>query len=236
MINLDIIIPIYNEGKNLERILYKLSKNVKANCFFYICYDKKDESGLKYINKKNKRIILIKNPKQGPNHAIIAGINSGKSENILIYMADDFHNINLINKMLILSSRYDLIVPSRYIKGGKFQNAKFFKKLITDFSSFFINKFLRIPVKDNTNAFKFFKRSILKKIKLKSKVGFTFAIELVVKSYFAGYKIKELPCIWKDLSGRKSNFKVIKWLPHYSYWIYFIILQYIKCFFSLKNK
>ena len=33
-------------------------------------------------------------------------------------MADDFHNINLINKMLKLSNEYDLIIPSRYVKGG----------------------------------------------------------------------------------------------------------------------
>jgi len=234
--NLDIIIPIYNEGKNLKIILQKLSKKVKANCKFYICYDKKNETGLKYINKKNKKIFLIKNPKLGPNQAILAGIRSGKSENILVYMADDYHNINLINKILFFSNKYDVIVPSRYVEGGKFQNAKFLKKLITDTASLFINKILRIPIKDNTNAFKFFKRKILKKIKFKSKIGFTYAIELVIKSYFAGYKIKEIPCVWKDISGRKSNFKIIEWLPHYSYWIYFIIIKYIKCFFSLKKK
>ena len=150
-------------------------------------------------------------------------------------MADDFHNIFLVNKMLNLSKNYDLIVPSRYIKGGKFQNAKFFKKLITDLSSFFINKILRIPIKDNTNAFKFFKRNLLKKIKFSSKVGFTYAIELVIKAHFAGYRIKEIPCIWKDLSGRKSNFKVIEWFPHYSYWIFFIIFYYVKkSFFGKK--
>ena len=58
--------------------------------------------------------------------------------------------------------------------------------------------------------------------------GFTFAIELSVKTYFAGYKICEVPCTWRDLTNRKSNFKVLEWLPYYIYWLLYSIFNNLK--------
>ena len=230
MSQLDIIIPIFNEGKNIQKILSLFKKKINVKYKVYICYDKKNESGLKFI-KKSKNIYFVYNKKGGPNFAILSGIKNSKSKNILVYMADDFHNINLINKMLKLSNQYDLIIPSRYVKGGVFKKAKFLKKLITDLASFIINNILRIPVKDNTNAFKFFKRKILKDITLESTAGFTYALELVIKSYFKGYKILEIPSKWIDVTGRKSNFKVIEWLPNYIFWFLYIFYLYFKKLF-----
>ena len=69
------------------------------------------------------------------------------------------------------------------------------------------------PYKDCTNAFKMFNSNVKKKIKIKSNKGFTFAIELTIKSYFYKFKIVEIPSIWKDVEYRKSNFKVIRWFP-----------------------
>ena len=102
---LDIIIPVYNEDKNIVQLLKALEDEVICNFRVLICYDSDSDKTLKYvkdINIINKEILLIKNPKQGPNSAIIEGINSSKAEIILIYMADDFENVKLINTMINL--------------------------------------------------------------------------------------------------------------------------------------
>ena len=128
MIKLDIVIPVYNEDKNIVRLLETLENEIACNFRVLICYDSDNDTTLKKLkNKKvtNKEILLIKNPKQGPNSAIIEGINSSKAEIILIYMADDFENIKLINNMINLMERgNDLIIPSRFIPGGKMLGAK----------------------------------------------------------------------------------------------------------------
>ena len=72
-----------------------------------------------------------------------------------------------------------------------------------------------------------FNSKVKRKIKIDSKVGFTFAIELTIKSYFKGFNIIEIPSIWKDVKYRKSNFKVIKWLPYYIYWLLYLIIKKI---------
>ena len=229
MMKLDIIIPVYNEDENIVRLLKALDDEIICNFRVLICYDSESDKTLKYLknnNVINKEILLIKNPKQGPNSAIIEGINSSKAEIILIYMADDFENVKLINNMVNLVERgNDLVIPSRFISGGNMVGAKKIKKVITIIGSYLIYYFARIPFKDCTNAFKMFSAGLKNKIKLNSTTGFTFALELTAKSYLLNFKIIEIPSIWIEATNRKSNFKVFKWLPYYIYWFLFSMIK-----------
>ena len=230
---LDIIIPVYNEDENIIRLLKALESDVLCNFRILICYDSDDDRTLKYIKNKNvinKEVLLIKNPKQGPNSAIIEGINSSKAEIILVYMADDFENTKLISKMVgLMESGNELVIPSRFIPNGKMIGAKKIKKMITVFGSYLIYYLARVPFKDCTNAFKMFSATLKKKIKLHSTTGFTFALELTAKSYFLNLKIIEIPSVWIETKDRISNFKLYKWIPYYVYWlIYATIKNFLK--------
>jgi len=226
---LDIIIPVYNEDENIVRLLKALEDEISCNFRILICYDKDNDATLKHIKTNStitKEILLIKNPNQGPNSAIIEGVNSSKAEIILVYMADDFENIKLINKMVtLIESGNELVIPSRFIQGGKMLGAKKMKKMITTIGSLLIYYFARIPFKDCTNAFKMFSASLKDKIKLDSTKGFTFALELTTKSYLSNFKIIEIPSIWIETKDRKSNFKIYKWLPYYIYWLLYSIIK-----------
>ena len=235
MIKLDIIIPVYNEDENIVQLLRALENEIVCNFRVLICYDSESDITLKYVkntNVINKEILLIKNPKRGPNSAIIEGINSSKAEIILIYMADDFENIKQINNMINLIERgNDLVIPSRFVLGGNMLGANKIKKMITIIGSYLIFYLARIPFRDCTNAFKMFSASLKDKIKLDSTTGFTFALEITTKSYLSNLKIIEIPSIWIESKNRKSNFKVYKWLPYYFYWLmYAIIRNFIKFF------
>ena len=226
---LDIIIPVYNEDENIVRLLKSLEDEIVCNFRVLICYDSESDKTLKYVknsNVINKEILLIKNPKQGPNSAIIEGINSSIAEIILIYMADDFENVKIINNMINLIERgNDLVIASRFIPGGNMLGAKKIKKMITVIGSYLIYYFARIPFKDCTNSFKMFSASLKNKIKLNSTTGFTFALELTIKSYLLNLKIIEIPSIWVETKNRKSNFKIYKWLPYYIYWLMYSMIK-----------
>ena len=229
MIKLDIIIPVYNEDENIVRLLKALEDEIVCNFRVLICYDKDSDGTLKYLRGNNiidKEILLIKNPKQGPNSAIIEGINSSIAEIILIYMADDFESIKLINNMINLIERgNELVMPSRFITGGKMLGAKKIKKMITIIGSYLICYLARIPFKDCTNAFKMFSADLKNKIKLSSTTGFTFSLELTIKTYLLNLKIIEIPSIWIETKNRKSNFRIYKWLPYYIYWLMFSMIK-----------
>ena len=236
MIKLDIIIPVYNEDKRIVQLLRALEDEIICNFRVLICYDNDSDKTLKYVkntNIINKEILLVKNPKQGPNSAIIEGINSSKAEIILIYMADDFESIKLINNMVkLIEQGNELVVPSRFIPGGNILATNKIKKMITIIGSYLIFYLARIPFRDCTNAFKMFSVGLKDKIKLDSTTGFTFALELTIKSYFLNLKIVEIPSIWIESKNRKSNFKIYKWLPYYIYWLVYAIIRNLINFFT----
>ena len=229
MVKLDIIIPVYNEGENIINLIKNLEKEIVCNFQILICYDSETDTTLSFLKKHESiksNILLIKNPQQGPNSAIQAGIKSSEAEIILVYMADDFENVKLINKMInLIESGNDLVMPSRFVKDGKMLGAKKIKKMVTIFGSYLIYYIAGIPFKDCTNAFKMFSKNLKKKIKFKSTKGFTFALELTIKSHLLKSKIYEIPSIWIEAPNRKSNFKIIKWLPYYIYWLLYSIIK-----------
>jgi len=229
MKKLDIIIPVYNEDENIIKLLKLLEAEVDCDFRVLICYDNEFDKTLVHLKDPNiikNEILLIKNPKQGPNSAIIKGIISSKSKIILIYMADDFENIKLINSMINLIERgNDLVIPSRFITGGKMLGAVKGKEIVTKVGSHLIYYLARIPFKDCTNAFKMFSSNLVDKVKFDSTTGFTFALELVAKAYFLNLKIIEIPSTWIEIKDRKSNFKIFKWIPYYIYWLLYSMLK-----------
>ena len=144
-------------------------------------------------------------------------------------MADDLLNVDLINEMYIkILSGYSLIIPSRFIKGGTFKNKNFLKKIITYIGFNLVFYLGGVPYKDCTNAFKMFTKELKNNIEFKSSKGFTYALELTIKTYYKNYRIFEVPAKWEDEKGRKSKFKLIRWLPFYLYWFLFSFLLNFK--------
>lgn len=229
MIKLDLIIPVYNENEKIVELLKLLEKELTCNFRILICYDNENDKTLEHLKNLNiikNEILLVKNPKQGPNLAIIEGIKFSTAKIILVYMADDFTNIKLINKMIkLIDQGNDLVIPSRFIHGGEMIGAVKIKELVTKFGSYLIYYLAGIPYKDCTNAFKMFSANLKNKIKFSSTTGFTFALELVAKSYFLKSKIVEIPSSWIEIKNRKSNFKILKWIPYYVYWLLYSLIN-----------
>ena len=81
-------------------------------------------------------------------------------------MADDFENVILINNMVnLIEQGNDLVIPSRFVPGGKMLGAGKIKEIVTRIGSRLIYHLARIPFKDCTNAFKMFSASVKDKIK-----------------------------------------------------------------------
>ena len=147
-------------------------------------------------------------------------------------MADDLENIDLMNtiyeKSIKSQHSIDLIIPSRFMQGGKMINCPFPKNILVKGGNKILSYFCH-SVTDATNAFKFFKTSSVRKITFKSQKGFTYALEATIKLQIGKYKILEVPSVWIERSQGKSNFKIVKWLPYYFYWLtYLFFMKIIK--------
>ena len=137
-IPLEIVIPIYNEGKNIIKLFDNFKLNIKTEFRVLLCYDLDDDDIFNFKDEFKKfqfDIILVRNPFSGPCEAIKAGLYYVNSDCVIVYPADDFLNFNIIDKMfLAFKENNDVVVASRFIKGGSMKGCPLLK------SSVFLNK------------------------------------------------------------------------------------------------
>tara|TARA_Y100000591_G_scaffold288772_1_gene273220 strand:- start:561 stop:1289 length:729 start_codon:yes stop_codon:yes gene_type:complete len=224
---LDILIPVYNEDEVIIKTIQQILENVKCNYLISICYDYDEDPTLLIINKyfpNNSKINFVKNISRGFNSALKTGINNTSGEAVMFYMADDHENFLLIDQCYErFNQGFDLVCPSRLVKGGKMEGNPFVKEVLTRLASFYFHYFSTLPIKDSTNAFRLFSRNVLNKIeKFESEEGFTLSFEITSKAHRLGCKMVELPSVWRDRELGYSKFKILSFLPVYIKWLLYI--------------
>ena len=121
--DLDILIPVFNEDETIVKTIKNILSVVKYNYKILLCYDYDEDPTLKIVKENfpnENRIVFIKNFSRGFNNALISGFKNSKGEAVLIFMADDHINHNLINLCYEkFKDGYQIVCPSRFIKGGK---------------------------------------------------------------------------------------------------------------------
>ena len=230
---LEILIPVFNEGSQILKLMKLLNENVKTKFRVLFCYDLENDDIFKFKNELNKfdfEIKYIKNPTRGPCSAIKNGFEKGNSDCVIVYPADDFLNYNILDNMYnkFLDGSH-IVVASRFIKGGSMINCPLLKSILVRTASFTLYILSSIPVRDASNGFRLFSRELLNKVEIESKVGFAYSLELLAKCNRLNYKISEVPAKWEERSEGSSRFKIFKWLPQYLKWyIYGISTTWFK--------
>lgn len=222
---LEIVIPIYNEGENVIKLLRQFESLIKNEFRVLLCYDDDDDNIFDYKNdiKKFKfEVLLVKNPDKGPCAAIKKGLNYGNSDCVIVYPADDFLNTNIIDKMYFsFKEGNDIVVASRFIKGGSMVGCPLLKSVLVRVASSTLYFFSSIPVKDASNGFRLFSRKLLDTVDIESTVGFAYSLELLAKCNRLKLKIYQIPAKWEERSEGSSRFKILKWLPQYLRWYFY---------------
>ena len=224
---LDILIPVYNEDEIIIDTIKNILSVVKSDYRILICYDYEEDPTLKIIKKNfpnNAKILFIKNFSKGFNAAIISGFRNSLAQATIIFMADDHINHNIIDLCYEkFNEGYDVVCPSRFIKGGKMIGNPILKALLTRLVSFFLYHFTSFPIKDSTNSFRLFSKKLIDDVQIESNEGFTLSLELTAKAHRRGYKIAEIPTTWKERDKGQSRFKLFSFILPYLKWLFYII-------------
>lgn len=232
--DLTIIIPVYNEGENVKTAIPQIEKKVKIPHQIFLVYDFPEDNTVpiaKTLQKKFKNLKLLRNHVgngRGVINAIRTGFNLAKSEAVVVMMADLADDPETVNNMYEkIKEGYDVVCGTRYSKAGQHLGGPFLKNLLSRLAGVLTPLLLGIPTFDLTNAFKMYRRKIFGKIKIESTGGFELSQEIVTKAYFLGFKVCEVPTIWRDRTSGQSRFQLKKWLPKYLYWYWWGIKKRI---------
>ena len=224
-IPLEIIVPIYNEGDKVIKLLEEFKNYIKISFRVLLCFDHLDDNIFDYKDSFKKfdfEIILVKNLSVGPGSAIKTGMYFGNSDCVIVYPADDFLNINIIDKMYnSFKNDNDIVVASRFIKGGSMKGCPILKSILVRLASSTLYLLSSIPVKDASNGFRLFSRKLLNIVEIEAKVGFAYSIELLAKCNRLQLNISEIPAQWEERIEGPSRFKIFKWLPEYLKWYFY---------------
>lgn len=222
---IDVIIPVYNEGENIIRLLKAFEREVQTPIRILICYDHDNDNTLEVLHSVHSRfeIIPVKNKGRFVHGAVITGFEYSDAPAVISYMADDDYNAGLIDKMVNLFWQgNEIVCASRFIPGGSMVGCRWQKALLVRLVSFTLHHLAGLPVHDATNAFRLISRKLLGQVNIESTQGFTYSLELLAKCHRLGLKVAELPAQWFERSKGASRFRVIQWAPAYLRWYFYI--------------
>ncbi len=203
-----IIIPTYNESQNILKILKSigdiLPKNILAEAI--VVDDNSPDGTGKIVEnylKDFKKItgytidVIHRTAKKGLSSAILNGIQQAKGDTIVVMDSDFSHPPQIIPRMLDALRKYrcDIVVASRYVKGGKISGWPLKRKLLSKLATVIAKKGLGVSTLDPMSGFFAFKRPIIKGLKFDA-IGFKMLLEILVKT--KGVKVWEIPYTFTD--------------------------------------
>lgn len=222
-----LIIPTYNEIKNIDRIIRRVLS--KAADLEVLVMDDNSPDGtadaVKALMQTEPRVHIIERPgKMGLGSAYVTGFKYALEngyEFILEMDADFSHNPDDVPRLLEAAQKYDLVIGSRYSNGVNIVNWPFRRLMISYFASKYVRIITGMPIKDPTGGFKCFRRKVLEAIDLDKILsdGYAFQIEMNFKAWTKGFHIKEIPIVFTERSeGESKMSKNIVWEAVWMVW------------------
>ncbi len=221
-----VVLSTYNERDNLSRMVPVIEGILKRNKMRgeIVVVDDNSPDGtsdlVKEFGKRYGNVQLLWRPsKMGPGSAHADGYRFAKGD-IIVGMDTDFsHSPYDIPRFVAkLNEGYDLVVGSRYIRGGQYEVRSFQtlrKSIASRLGNIVIFLFSGVPLHDFTTALRAIRREVVDNVRTESK-GNSFFMEFIIKAYWKGYRTSEIPIVFRDrvigqskLSLGKQSFKML---------------------------
>ena len=232
MFNLSIVIPIFEESKNVEKLVNGIINNLQIDNYEILFVDDNSNDGteeiLSRLSKNNNKIkyIIRKEKTKDLSKSCALGFEKSLYENILVMDGDLQHDTNDINKLIqsFNNDKADIIVGSRNLFNKRNEGLDIVRLIASKILIIFILLFLGKKTNDPMSGFFIFKKKIyeLNKKKLHAK-GYKILLDLI---YCSDEKLKivdvDINFKRRSLGSSKMGFRII----------YILVLQIIKKIFQ----
>jgi dolichol-phosphate mannosyltransferase len=196
-----VIMPTYNEALNLEHSVSELFAHNPSVKLLIVDDNSPDGTGdiADRLAASDDRIrVMHRKEKSGLAGAYKAGFAWGieRGFDYLVEMdADGSHRAIDLPKLLAASPGHDLVIGSRWIKGGKVENWPWHRMLLSRWGNIYAQFMLASRTHDMTAGFRVYKSAFLKSLNLEdlSARGYSFQVEMTRKSEAAKGSIIEVP-------------------------------------------
>ena len=235
-----IIFPTYNERDNIEKIVHAvlpLDPRIHVLIVDDNSPDGTGEIADRLARQEEKVFVLHRERKEGLGRAYIAGFKWALEHDFdfIFEMDADFsHGPEYIKDFLREIQEYDLVIGSRYISGVNVINWPMTRLLLSYFANVYTRIVTGLPLRDATGGFKCFRREVLEAIDLDDvhSNGYSFQIEMSMRAWKLGFRLKEIPIIFVDRIAGTS--KMSKKIVREAIWMVWWLR--LKAMFGRLNK
>jgi dolichol-phosphate mannosyltransferase len=214
-----LILPTYNEAENIEAIVTAAGAVLAESAsegFHVLIVDDGSPDGTGEIADRlaaenDWLTVLHRTEKAGIGPAYLAGFARALEQGAgcVMEMDSDFsHDPDDLARLLqAVRDGADLALGSRYTPGGGVTNWSLLRRFISKGGSTYARIVLGLHVRDLTGGFKCFRREVLEAIDFASvrSRGYAFQVELTYRAVRAGFRVVEVPIIFRDREQGSSK-------------------------------
>ncbi len=200
-----VVIPTYDERENVSRMAESVcASNVEV---LFVDDNSPDGTGevLDSLAAHSPRVhVLHRERKEGLGRAYVAGFARALElgADIVVQMDCDFsHDPKDVPRLVAeCEAGADLVIGSRYVRGGSTPGWPFKRRLISRAGGIFIRTVTGMPLRDPTGGFKCWRKTALEKIDFATvaSAGYSFQLEMNHRAWKAGLVVREIPIAFTD--------------------------------------
>jgi dolichol-phosphate mannosyltransferase len=202
-----LVLPTYNEAENIEPIVRAARSQLRDGDRILVVDDNSPDGTGQIADRLSGELdgveVLHRPEKQGLGRAYLAGFEralDGGADLVLEMDSDFSHDPADLPRLIAAAADADLVLGSRYVAGGSVTDWGLLRKLVSRGGSWYARVVLGVNVRDLTGGFKCFRRSVLESLDLQGvhADGYGFQIELTYRAVSAGFKVVEIPIVFRD--------------------------------------
>jgi dolichol-phosphate mannosyltransferase len=204
-------LPTFNEAGNVERIvrsaLAELERCVPGDHRVLVVDDASPDGTGRLADQLAGELpsveVLHRARKQGLGRAYLAGFEralAGGAELVIVMDADYSHDPAHLPQMLEAAATSDLVLGSRYVPGGAILEWPPLRRALSRAGSVYARTILGVGIRDLTGGFRCIRREVLEGVELATlrSQGYVFNIELTFRALRAGFRVHEVPIVFRD--------------------------------------
>ena len=213
-----LVIPTYNEAENVGPIVRAASaelERVSPGDYRILVVDDNSPDGTGRLADdlaaELEVVEVLHRPgKQGLGQAYVAGFGhalDAGAHRILQMDADFSHDPRYLPDLLAGAEHADLVLGSRYVKGGGTRNWGLMRRLISRGGGVYARTILGVHIRDLTGGFKCIRREVLEAVDLPTvrAEGYVFQIEITYRAIRGGFRVVEVPIVFSDRTVGSSK-------------------------------
>lgn len=207
--DVSVILPVVNERENLCLLIPRLCALLDRERLSYeiVVVDGGSSDGTSEAADVLGARVLPER-RRGYAGALETGFAEARGDYLLTLDADMSHEPDFVTKMWRARERGDIVIASRYARGGV-SYTSLFRKITSSMLNLVLRHMLSMPVRDLSSGYRLYRREAVAGLKLVSE-NFEVLEEVLVRAYARGYSIVEVPFTYFPRAAGRSHARMIR--------------------------